>query len=89
MQYKSAKTLSGLQIPKIKCYCLHNASPYVVFLLPPYYSDLSLWLFCVLKIKSLCNANVTVDVKAFFPLFVLIFQVGLRSFQYYLAVRTI
>ena len=38
---------------------------------------------------SLCNANLTVDVTPFFALFVLIFQVGSRSFQCYLAVRRI
>ena len=44
-------------------------------------------LFGAFKIKSLCNVNLTVDVTPFSELFILIFQVCLRSFQYDLAVR--
>ena len=44
-------------------------------------------LFGGFKIKSWCYANLTVDVTALFVLFVLIFQVGSRSLQYYLVVR--
>ena len=29
MQNKSVTNLSGFQIPEMKCYCLHNASPYI------------------------------------------------------------
>ena len=46
-------------------------------------------LTCIFKIMSLCNAIVMVDVTPFFPLFVLTFQVGSRSFRYYLAVTEI
>ena len=35
-------------VPKIKYYFLHNVFPYVVFLLPPYCSDLFVWQFGVL-----------------------------------------
>ena len=52
MQYKSAKTLSGLQVPKIKCYYLHNASPYVesfTFTL----SDLPIWCSSKLNLVNL------------------------------------
>ena len=42
---QSVKTLNGLQFPKIKCYCLHNASPYVNSLT----SIKLLWLVCLVS----------------------------------------
>ena len=83
-QYKSVKTLSGLQIPKIKRSCLNNASSFENSFTSNH-TTLTC-LFDVFKIKSLCNANLTIDVTPFCALFLLIFQVGSRSFQYYLAV---
>ena len=82
-QYKSVKALTGLQIPKIKCNCLNNASSFLDFLT----STILLPFLSVLQ--YLCNANLTVDVTKNFTPFVLIFQLGSRSFQYYLAVRKI
>ena len=77
-QYNSVKTLSGFQVPKIKCtFYFHPTTVTCLF------------HFGVFKIKSLCYANLTTDVTLNFALFVFIFQVGSHSFQYYLVVRRI
>ena len=81
------KTLSGLQIPKIKWNCLNNASGYVDFF--TFTTLLWLVLFDVFQVKPLCDATITGGVRPFFALFALNFQVPSCIFQYYLAARRI
>ena len=58
------KISSRLQIPKIKCYCLINASLYVT----SFTSIILLWLVRLVssELDFLYNANLTVDVTALF-----------------------
>ena len=76
---QSVKTWSGLQIPKIRCYYLHNPFP-DVFLFYFHHSNLTS-LFGFFNIKYLSNANFTVDIMRFFAIFVLIFMSAHAAFS--------
>ena len=79
---QTCEDFEWLQVLKIECYSLHNASPYVESFTFTF-SDLFVGVFKV-KIKSCkswCNANLKVDVTSFFALFVLIFKSAHEAFS--------
>ena len=78
---KFCKDLEYTPDSRNKCYCLYNASPYVVsFTSTTLICNLT-YLFGVFNIKSSCNANFTVDVTSFFAFFVLIFMLVHATFS--------